>query len=44
VFECRVGDAIEDARFPGHPLEIIEIGGFDSAFGSLADAMDNLDQ
>ena len=44
MFECRVGDPIENARFSGHPPEIIEIGGFHAAFGSFADAMDKLDQ
>ena len=44
MFECCVGNAIEDARFPGHALEIVEIGGFDPAFGTLAHAMDDLDQ
>lgn len=44
MFERGIGDPIEDARFPGHSLEVIEIGGFDAAFGSFADAMHNLDQ
>jgi hypothetical protein len=44
VLERRISDPIEDARFPGHPLEIIEIGGFHTALGSFADAMHDLDQ
>jgi hypothetical protein len=44
MFERRIGDPIQDARFSGHPFQIIEIGGFDTTFGSFTNTMDNLDQ
>ena len=44
VFQCRISNAIENARFPGYPFKIVDIRGLDPAFGPRANAMHNLDQ
>ena len=44
MFQGRISNAIEDARFPGHAFEVVDICGLDTAFGPRADLMHNLDQ
>lgn len=44
VFQARISNTIQDARFPGHAFEIIEIRGLDTTFGPRPDAMHDLDE
>ena len=44
VHERGIGQAIEHARFPADPFQVLEEFPFDTAFGPSADAVDQFDE